>query len=114
MNFKEEIYYELNNFRVINKIDDKAIIRIEQYYPFNSELIGKLLQTYPNAKSVRWVQEEPQNMGAWNFLFPRLIRVIPDKLKLEFVGRQESPSPASGSSKKFQISQEEIIKKAFE
>ncbi|MBS3945836.1 MAG: multifunctional oxoglutarate decarboxylase/oxoglutarate dehydrogenase thiamine pyrophosphate-binding subunit/dihydrolipoyllysine-residue succinyltransferase subunit, partial [Melioribacter sp.] len=109
-----KIYYELNNFRVINKIDDKAIIRIEQYYPFNSELLSKLLQTYPNSKSIKWVQEEPQNMGAWNFLFPRLIKVIPDKLKLEFVGRQESPSPASGSSKKFQISQEEIIKKAFE
>lgn len=109
-----KIYYELNNFRVINKIDNKAIIRIEQYYPFNSELMSKLLQTYPNAKTVKWVQEEPQNMGAWNFLFPRLIKIIPDNLKLEFVGRQESPSPASGSSKKFQASQDEIIKKAFE
>lgn len=108
-----KIFYELKNYKELNKQDNVAIIRIEQYYPFKYQLLADILINYKNANSIKWVQEEPQNMGAWNFLFPRLIKVIPEKMKLDFVGRPESPSPASGSSKKFQLSQEEIIRNAF-
>ncbi len=109
-----KIYYELNNHREINNIKDAAIIRIEQYYPFKSELLKKYLDEYKNFKSLIWVQEEPRNMGAWNFLSPKLNELKSGKQKLNYVGRPESPSPASGSSKLFTISQQEIIKKAFE
>jgi len=108
-----KIFYELNSYKELNKIDNVAIIRIEQYYPINEKLLLEILNKYENAEIIRWVQEEPQNMGAWSFLLPRLLKVISNKTKLEFVGRPESPSPASGSTKKFQISQEEIIRNAF-
>ncbi len=108
-----KIYYELNNFREVNKIKDAAIIRIEQYYPFNRELLQNILTGYPDAVMIKWVQEEPKNMGAWSFLFPRLIDIISQNQKVEFVGRKASPSPASGSSKKHFTTQEEIIREAF-
>ncbi|MDQ7816874.1 MAG: multifunctional oxoglutarate decarboxylase/oxoglutarate dehydrogenase thiamine pyrophosphate-binding subunit/dihydrolipoyllysine-residue succinyltransferase subunit [Melioribacteraceae bacterium] len=108
-----KIYYDLKNYRELNKVADAAIIRIEQYYPFNDNLLKEILVNYKNANTIKWVQEEPKNMGAWNFLFPRFLDLISSKFKVEFVGRQESPSPASGSSRKHLITQEEIIKKAF-
>jgi 2-oxoglutarate dehydrogenase E1 component len=72
-----------------------------------------IISSYSNAVEIFWVQEEPQNMGAWNFIFPKLLALINKNQQLKFIGRVESPSPASGSVKLHIISQEEIIKSAF-
>jgi len=108
-----KIYYELINHRIINKIDDTAIIRLEQYYPFPKESLNKVLSAYKNADEIYWVQEEPKNMGAWNFILPRLLELITKQQRIEYIGRLESPSPASGSTKIHLRTQEEIIRKAF-
>lgn len=108
-----KIFYELNNYRELNKIEEAAIIRIEQYYPLNKDLLQSILIGYPNATRVKWVQEEPKNMGAWSFLFPRLLNLISSSHKLEFIGRKANPSPASGSSRQHLLTQEKILKDSF-
>jgi len=109
-----KVYYDLLKYKTINNIDDTALVRVEQYYPYNSEEVTKIISSYPNAKIVNWVQEEPQNMGAWNFMYSRLLKNISAKQKLFYVGRVENPSPASGTHKSHEKTQEELIKKAFE
>jgi len=108
-----KVYYELNKYRRDNNITDAAIVRIEQFYPFNSDLVRETIHSYSNAKKVVWVQEEPKNMGAWNFLWHRLQEnSLPDQ-KLFYAGRPESASPAVGSAKISNQQQEELIQTAF-
>ncbi|KAB2844854.1 MAG: multifunctional oxoglutarate decarboxylase/oxoglutarate dehydrogenase thiamine pyrophosphate-binding subunit/dihydrolipoyllysine-residue succinyltransferase subunit, partial [Melioribacteraceae bacterium] len=109
-----KVYYDLLKYKTINNIDDTALVRVEQYYPYNLEEVTKIISSYPNAKIVNWVQEEPQNMGAWNFMYSRLLKNISAKQKLFYVGRVENPSPASGTHKSHEKTQEELVKKAFE
>ncbi|MBU2491369.1 MAG: multifunctional oxoglutarate decarboxylase/oxoglutarate dehydrogenase thiamine pyrophosphate-binding subunit/dihydrolipoyllysine-residue succinyltransferase subunit [Bacteroidetes bacterium] len=109
-----KVYYDLIKYKSLNNIEDTAIVRIEQYYPYNSDEVTNIIKSYPNAKIINWVQEEPQNMGAWNFLYPKLLKNITSKQKLNYVGRPENPSPASGTSKIHQKTQAELVKKAFE
>ena len=66
-----KVYYELLQGREDKKVDDVAILRLEQIYPMHRTRLLELLATYPNAKEVFWVQEEPQNMGAWTFINQR-------------------------------------------
>ncbi len=108
-----KVYYNLLTHKDINEIKDTAIIRIEQYYPFPTESIKAILSKYSNASEIFWVQEEPENMGAWNFMFPKLLKLVSKKQKIKYIGRSESPSPAAGSSKMFQKNQEALINNAF-
>jgi 2-oxoglutarate dehydrogenase E1 component len=108
-----KVYYDLVKYRSDNSILNTAIVRIEQYYPLNREFLQSILSVYKNAEKISWVQEEPQNMGAWNFIFTNLHDKMPGNLPLNYVGRVESPSPASGSSKEFLENQNKLIKNAF-
>lgn len=108
-----KVYYDLIKFREEKGIEDTAVIRIEQYYPLNNELFLEILSSYKKFTKIVWVQEEPQNMGAWNFIFTNTYNIVPKNLSLEYVGRKESPSPASGSSREFTITQRDLIEKAF-
>jgi 2-oxoglutarate dehydrogenase E1 component len=75
-----------------------AIVRIEQLYPLPQEAMLRLLrEKYPNAKQLRWLQEEPENMGAWNFIEHRTWRVKELGYDIRHVARVESGSPATGS-----------------
>ena len=74
-----------------------AIVRLEQMYPFPAEDLEALLEGYPNATDVVWLQEEPENMGAWPFVQRRLQAIIGKKQKLTYVARAESATPATGS-----------------
>ncbi len=108
-----KVYYDLIKHQDAKNINNAAIARIEQYYPLDTEMIEKIIKSYPKVKKIRWVQEEPQNMGAWNFLFPKFLDIMGSKNKVEYVGKPESPSPAPGSMKMHMKSQEEVIRKAF-
>jgi multifunctional 2-oxoglutarate metabolism enzyme len=108
-----KVYYDLIKFKTENEKNDTAIVRIEQYYPFNEKLLLKILSGYLKVEKIYWVQEEPQNMGAWSFIFQRLYNKLPKDIILEYVGRKESPSPASGSSLEFSQTQVELTIKAF-
>ena len=91
------IYYDLNAMRTKTKTDDLALIRIEQLYPLHLEKIKTILKNYHTAQEFFWVQEEPQNMGAWNFISPFLSELLPPGTKLNYIGRDRSASPAVGS-----------------
>jgi len=74
-----------------------AIVRIEQLYPLPTDQMLQILRKYPNAKELRWLQEEPENMGAWNFIEHHTWRVKEQGYDLRHVARVESGSPATGS-----------------
>jgi len=104
-----KIYYDLLDKKELFGATDLAIVRVEQLYPFPLEQIMQVVQKYPNALKWIWVQEEPENMGAWSFIANKL----KNKLPVEVVARQESGSPAVGLSKLHFLEQEEIIGKIF-
>ena len=74
-----------------------AIVRIEQLYPFPEQRIREILAGYPQARELVWLQEEPENMGAWAFVEQRIWRLKSEGYDLRHVARVESGSPATGS-----------------
>jgi 2-oxoglutarate decarboxylase len=74
-----------------------AVIRVEQLYPFPLDQMNAILERYPNARQVRWLQEEPENMGPWNFVEHRIWRIKDRGYDLRHVARVPSGSPATGS-----------------
>lgn len=90
-----------------------AVVRIEQLYPFPEDQLLEIFNNYPDLKEVRWAQEEPENMGAWHYIFNLLSRVMPEGIKLSHAARPESGSPASGSSKMHELEQKQVMEKAF-
>ena len=109
-----KVSYDLLDYRQQNKLDDTLIVRLEQMYPFPFEGLRELLQRYPNATDFRWVQEEPRNMGVWNFVQTRLKYVLTPSHRLTYVGRVPSASPATGSARVHQLEQERLVRQAFE
>lgn len=91
------IYYDLAEEREKREIKDVAIVRIEQLYPLNVEKIRELLVKYEGFEECYWVQEEPSNMGAWDFIRPQLQELFPKGMRLQYRGRGRSASPAVGS-----------------
>ncbi|MCS6935140.1 MAG: 2-oxoglutarate dehydrogenase E1 component [Chitinophagales bacterium] len=89
-----------------------AIARLEQLYPIPKNDMLALLEAHPKAE-VYWVQEEPQNMGAWSFILTRLGDFLPGKRRWNLIARKNSASPATGYKKIHQREQEEIIRKTF-
>ncbi|HSB87758.1 MAG TPA: multifunctional oxoglutarate decarboxylase/oxoglutarate dehydrogenase thiamine pyrophosphate-binding subunit/dihydrolipoyllysine-residue succinyltransferase subunit, partial [Ilumatobacteraceae bacterium] len=74
-----------------------AVIRIEQLYPFPQARLRELLERYPNAHELIWLQEEPENMGAWYFIEARTWRIKERGYSIHHVSRIESGSPATGT-----------------
>lgn len=114
-----KVYYDLLEARREQKIDDVAIIRVEQLYPWPRAGLVRELQRYQNAEVI-WCQEEPANMGSWSFLNQRLEYVItlahPNKKTAQrplYVGRPASASPAAGSLGKHNIEQAKLIEEAL-
>ncbi|MCG3161233.1 MAG: Multifunctional 2-oxoglutarate metabolism enzyme [Acidobacteria bacterium] len=90
-----------------------AILRLEQFYPFPQSLLQQWLAAYAKAEEVVWAQEEPQNMGGWNFMRPRLEALANGRMELRYVGRVASASPATGSYTIHQLEQAQLIKEAL-
>ncbi len=110
-----KIYYELAAEQAKLGVGDTAIVRLEQYYPVPFRRLRETMLRYPNAKDVRWVQEEPANQGAWPFLGLALPELLPDVFgRVTRVSRRAMSAPASGSGKVHEVEQREIITKAFE
>jgi 2-oxoglutarate dehydrogenase E1 component len=93
---------------------ETAIARIEQLYPFPEDAVSDLIERYPHLEEILWVQEEPRNMGAWDFMRPRLEEIIKGKIPLHYVGRPASSSPAEGSASVYADNQRALIKQAFQ
>lgn len=109
-----KIYYEAKKRALELGTKDKvALVRVEQLYPFPAEAVGKVLSDYAHVHNVVWVQEEPQNMGAWSFIRPRLEELLGDEQGLAYVGRRYSGTTAEGSGKAHAAEQARIIDEAF-
>jgi 2-oxoglutarate dehydrogenase E1 component len=107
-----KIGHELHNERKKRGDTSTAIVFVEQLYPFpEPELIAEL-EKHPSAHEVVWVQEEPANMGALNFMLPRLRHIAKDRSVLS-VKRSASPSPATGSAKAHEVEQKTLLTLAF-
>lgn len=91
------IYYDLIAEREKLGVDDLMIVRIEQLYPLDVERLKAVISRCSGLKECIWVQEEPSNMGAWNFMRPILKELLPKEIELSYVGRTRSASPAVGS-----------------
>jgi 2-oxoglutarate dehydrogenase E1 component len=103
-----KIYYDLLEKKEYLKAKDIALVRIEQLFPFPEDDVKKILKKYKNAVLNLWVQEEPENMGAWRYIQDQLYGV-----NLESVTRLPSGSPATGLFELHKLSQNEIIRKIF-
>jgi 2-oxoglutarate dehydrogenase E1 component len=104
-----KIYYDLLAAREEKgRTEDVAMVRVEQLYPFPKQRLEGIIKSYNKDTEFYWVQEEPENMGAWNYI----MRIWPEQ-KLSLISRHESGSPASGSMKRFLQRQNKIIDTFF-
>ena len=118
-----KVYYDLETARVssphVSKdssptiAGDVAVVRLEQFYPFPAEALKKIFASYPNAAEIVWTQEEPQNMGGWTFVEPRLREILPETTTLQYMGRAASASPATGSYAIHNLEQEKLIRESL-
>ncbi|WP_299952144.1 multifunctional oxoglutarate decarboxylase/oxoglutarate dehydrogenase thiamine pyrophosphate-binding subunit/dihydrolipoyllysine-residue succinyltransferase subunit [uncultured Modestobacter sp.] len=108
-----KVSYELLAQRESQGNTDTAVLRVEQLYPLPAEEIAEALAAYPNATEVVWVQEEPANMGAWQFMACNLPEQLPTGRTLRRVSRKASASPAVGSAKVHEVEQRQLVAQAF-
>jgi 2-oxoglutarate dehydrogenase E1 component len=107
-----KVYYDLVAHRQENGIENAAIIRVEQLYPFHRELVSAIVSQYSKATSFVWCQEEPLNMGAWSYIAPRLEMTVGSKIR--YAGRGTASSPAPGSKAIHYREQKQLLAQAFE
>jgi len=108
-----KIYYELLAARRAREIQDMAIIRIEQLYPFPHDDFTTQIDAYPAATEVVWCQEEPGNQGAWHRIQHYLLRHMRKGMRLEYALRPSSAAPAAGYLAVHQEQQKAVIEAAF-
>jgi len=109
-----KIYHELQSHPTRAARTDLAVARVELLYPFPEEALRALLGRYPGLTRVVWVQEEPRNMGAWEFIWPRLRdRVVPEGTEILYRGRDRRASPSEGYPQAHQAEQERILADAL-
>ncbi len=90
-----------------------AVVRVEQLYPWPVHELTAIFERYGTASEVVWLQEEPENMGAWSFVHARLHACLPERLRLRHVSRTESASPAIGSAALHQLEQADLLRRAI-
>lgn len=108
-----KIYYDLFAEREKRKNSEIAIVRIEQLYPFHEQKLGALFDQYSGFKECIWVQEEHQNMGAWEFVAPIIGKILKGRAPLKYVGRDRSAATAAGSYALHKMQHAAIVKEIF-
>ena len=106
-----KVYYDLTAKQTPEHV---AIARLEQLYPWPAEEMAALVDRYPAIEEVAWVQEEPKNMGAWSYVWPRLRVASGNAMELTYVGRPERASPAEGYASDHASEQARIVAEALE
>jgi 2-oxoglutarate dehydrogenase E1 component len=109
-----KVYYDLLEARQVHGIDDIALIRLEQLYPFPISEYAKLLKQYDHVNEVVWCQEEPQNQGAWYQIQHRLQEPLGDQQQLYYAGRPGAAAPASGIFKVHLQQQQALLEAALD
>jgi 2-oxoglutarate dehydrogenase complex dehydrogenase (E1) component-like enzyme len=109
-----KVYYDLLAAREERKAEHVALVRVERLYPFAAQQATDILARYAKSAEVVWAQEEPKNMGPWRVLRECIQPLLdPTKREVRYVGRPESASPATGSGKRHQQEQAEIVNDAL-
>jgi len=108
-----KVYVDLATSDRRNATPTVAVARLEQLYLFPNEEIQAVLNAYPNLEQIVWLQEEPENMGAWTYIRPRLEELIHKRWPLCYLGRPANSSPAEGSSTRFGANQKAIVEQAY-
>jgi 2-oxoglutarate dehydrogenase E1 component len=107
-----KVFFDLQQERLNRESTDVALIRLEQLYPFPEWNLSEALAPFSRVKEICWVQEEPQNMGAWHFVRRHI--AVPFGRDFRYIGRSERASPASGSSKLHRREQQSLVAEALE
>ncbi len=108
-----KVYYDIVAERAKRSVDDVAVIRVEQLYPFPHEEFAAQIELYPNAKHVVWTQEEPRNQGAWHRIQHYLLRHMRSDQELAYAGRPSSASPAVGYLQLHNEQQKALVEEAL-
>jgi 2-oxoglutarate dehydrogenase E1 component len=109
-----KVYVDLITSGLKEKAAGVAVARLEQLYPFPNVALGDVIGAYPSLQDVVWLQEEPENMGAWEFLRPLLEQLLDGRCPLRYVGRPRSASPSEGSAAWHQLNQKVLIERVFD
>ncbi|HXV75136.1 MAG TPA: multifunctional oxoglutarate decarboxylase/oxoglutarate dehydrogenase thiamine pyrophosphate-binding subunit/dihydrolipoyllysine-residue succinyltransferase subunit [Candidatus Polarisedimenticolaceae bacterium] len=108
-----KIYYDLDAFRREHDSPGTALLRIERLYPFPEQRLRQLIGGHAALREVVWAQEEPRNMGLWEFVRTRLEPLLPSAVGLSYVGRPAGASPATGSSRRHAAQQQRLVREAI-
>lgn len=108
-----KVFHELDGHSDRGNHPELAIGRVELLYPFPEDGIAEIFASYPNVTTVTWVQEEPRNMGAWEFIRLQLERMLPDGVALDYVGRARRASTSEGYPQAHQAEQERLLAAAL-
>ena len=108
-----KIYYELAAAQAAQAARQVAIVRVEQLYPMNADVLLGILSRYREGVEVVWVQEEPRNMGAWEFVNLHLSPLLRGFSEFSCISRPSSASPAAGSATRHKLEQEGLVNQAI-
>jgi 2-oxoglutarate dehydrogenase E1 component len=107
-----KVYIDLITSVDAAQMSEVAVIRIEELYSFPDAELREIIEAYPHAQEVVWLQEEPRNMGAWSYVAPRIKGLLAPEVVFGYAGRAESASPAEGALSDHQEEQQRIIQQA--
>ena len=109
-----KVFYDLEAAGEGAKHTNVAVVRLEQFYSFPASKLAEVFASYPNAAEIVWTQEEPQNMGGWTFVEPRLRNILPTTATLQYIGRDASASPATGSYAIHNLEQAKLVNESLD
>ena len=107
-----KVYFDLAQYKEKNQRDDVAIVRVEQLFPLPTAQVNAILKRYEKAERI-WVQEESRNAGAWSYISEHFLYHEDIDVKLGYVGRAATASPATGYKNVHVREQEELVERAF-
>jgi len=108
-----KVAIDLDSSELRAQTPEVAVARVEQLAPFQCTAIGQVINAYPNLREIVWLQEEPQNMGSWLFVRPRLRELVDQMFPIRYIGRGEASSPAEGSLDTHNQTQSDTVARAF-
>jgi len=104
-----KVYYDL----LAKRTPEVALVRVEELYPWPHDQVARIVDSYPAIEDVVWAQEEPKNMGAWSYVWPRLRVSTGNAIPVRYIGRPERASPAEGYSEMHKSEQDRIVTEVF-
>jgi 2-oxoglutarate dehydrogenase E1 component len=109
-----KVYVDVQSAERRAAATDTALCRIEQLYPFPADQVAEIVSAYGGVRDVVWLQEEPENMGAWQFVRPLLEEMMDGRCPLRYIGRARSSSPSEGAAAWHQINQKMLVEQVFD